>query len=223
MIGRRARLALAGSGLAAVLVLLVSWLARDRLHGAPGGPSLPPQPPDRRFSPEVIELSNRATLEVLRDEEEALRLLDEALALDPQYHLGWANKGQLLLRRGEYAKAASCLEKATELRPRTAEYRVGHAACLWRAGLRDESRLALLRALSAYEYRMAENPGSLWARTDRALVLHLLGRTELARAELRKMEERAGGETVRTKARGLREAIDRAEGGDPWAVLGLDN
>ena len=92
-----------------------------------------PEPVDRQFSQEVIDLNNQG-LEQLRgqEHEKALSLFDKAIAIDPEYHVALANKAQLLVTKKRYADACTCFETLVSLRPRTAEYYVGRAFCLAR-------------------------------------------------------------------------------------------
>ena len=131
-----------------------------------------------------------------------------------------ANKGQLLVRQKKYREAALCFEAAIRLRPRSAEYYLGHAFCLQRAGLPNEARRVLLKALSAYNYRMAKSPH--WARLNRALVLNLLGRERPARKELESLEVQASDDSIRKMARDMLKIMAEAQHDDPWAILGSD-
>lgn len=195
---------------------VAGWLVRSQLHGMPSGPALPPQPPDREFSEEIIALNNQATEMQYSDPEAAMRLYDEALNRDPDYWVALANKVNLLLDSEEYAQADACFEKLTELRPRAAEYYVGRALCLHRLGRDDEVQDQLLKAISAYDYRMEESP--FHARLNRAAILFVLNRDRLARAELEELEKDETEHAAEMVA-ALRKAMDKAEKGDRWALV----
>ena len=198
--------------------LAAAWSIYGHLCPMPTGPVLPPQPPDKEFSERVIALNNRAVEIQSEDPEGALRLYNEALKADPEYHLGYANKAQLLLQHKRYVEAATCYEKLAELRPRAAEYYVGHAFCLQRQGMQDEARGRLLHALSAYNYRMKKSPFP--ARFNRAMVLSLLGREAIARKELDDLADQWPEYASMVSA--LRQAMNKATTGDRWSILGLD-
>lgn len=171
-------------GIAAVVAcaIVAGWLVRARLQGTPIGPALPPQPPDREFSEEVIALNNEAVEMKFSDREAAMRLYDEALKRDPEYWIALANKAYMLLDSKNYDKATRYFEKLTELRPMGSEYYVGRARCLHFLGRNAEARDQLLKAVSVYNYRMEESP--FHARLNRAVILFLLHRNRLARSEL---------------------------------------
>lgn len=207
-------------GFVALALLCALWLTYDHFYCIPSGPSLPPSPPKKQFSEQVIGLNNRAMKLVDRNPEAALQLLDQALEADPEYHIGWVNKGQLLMRQKEHMDAALCMDAAARLRPRAAEYYVGKAFCLQRAKMPNEARRALMKAMSAYNYRMTED-ASHHTRLNRVFVLFLLGREVLANRELDALEEQAADDGIRMMVWTMRESIAKMRHDDPWAILGL--
>ena len=195
---------------------VAGWLIRVLLEGMPIGPALPPQPPDREFSEEVIALNNEAVKIQFSDPEAAMRLYDEALERDPAYWVALANKANMLLDSERYAKATRCFEKLTELRPRAAEYYVGRARCLHSLGKDPEARDQLFKAVSAYNYRMDESP--FHAHLNRAAILFVLHRDRLARAELEDLENDETEHAAKMVA-ALRDAMDKTENGDRWSLV----
>jgi tetratricopeptide (TPR) repeat protein len=166
-------------------------------------------------------LNNRAVEIQSQDPEEALRLYNDAVEADPEYWLGYVNKAQLLLQDKKYAEAASCFETLSALRPRAAEYYVGHAFCLHRLGKEGRVRDLLLHAISAYNYRMQTEDPPFHARLNRAMVLFLMGREYVAMSEL---EELTGqNDTSDQMVSALREAMEKASSKDRWSILGLDD
>ncbi len=196
-----------------------AWFGYDRFYRIPEGPALPPRPPTRDYPVEAVALNDRAMAILIEDPTEALRLLDQALRLDEDYHTALANKASLLIIRQEYGSAARCYEKLAELRPRVAEYYLGHAFCLARQGDARGAEDRLLHTLSAYSCRMDAEP--FWARLNRAAVLSLLGRRHVARKELRELEAEWPDSDLQSMASALQTAIEEAPAEDPWSVLGL--
>jgi hypothetical protein len=88
--------------------LVVAWVAHDACYRIPQGPNLPPAPPDREYPDEVIAPNDEAGEIQWDDPDAALRLYDEALGIDSAYHLAYANKAQVLMRREDCADAAGC-------------------------------------------------------------------------------------------------------------------
>jgi tetratricopeptide (TPR) repeat protein len=69
-----------------------------------------------------VELTNEANeLRKKGDFEEALKKFDEALKLNQNYELAWANKGLTFFQRGDFENALRCFEKWSEIRPRLPE------------------------------------------------------------------------------------------------------
>jgi len=204
------------------LAVIVFWMIWDRAYRIPVGPELPIQPADRHFSEESIALNNRAmAIELLtKKPEESLRLLDEALKLEPDYYIAYQNKAQLLMEQKQYAEASIYYKKLHILRPRTAEYYVGHAYCLHRTGKKDKAHSHLLKAMSAYKYRLPTSP--FHARLNRAFVIFLLDREYVALKKLNILQEQFSDEMSQKMISGLRQSIAKTKGGDHWLVLGFD-
>mgnify|MGYP007112007334 CR=1 FL=1 len=69
----------------------VGWLVYEGCYRIPSGPELPPQPADRQYAQEVIDLNNQAVEPVPPNPEQAILLLDQAIQKDPDYYLAIAN------------------------------------------------------------------------------------------------------------------------------------
>ena len=214
----RTKLIISVCGIAGVLG--AAWLYENLSSAVGGLPELPPNPPERTPSKEVIELNNRAMEVALGKPEEALELLDSALETDPHYTVAIANKAQLLIRRKSYREAAGCFKKLCDLRPRAAEYYVGHALCLQREGNTRFARERLRYAISAYGYRLPEDP--VHARINRALVFFLLGEESRAKEDLDNAQSVDSDNRVSLMISSLRSSFAEAREGDRWSVLGLD-
>lgn len=165
-------------------------------------------------------MNNRAIEVAVDDPEEALSLLDKAIAADPHYAAARANKGQLLITRKNYRGAAECFEKLSDLRPRAAEYYVGHAFCLQRQGKARLARERLEYARRAYEYRLPTDP--VHARINRALVFFLLGQDSQAKEDLDHAQARQNDDALSQLISSTRRSLVQAREGDRWSVLGLD-
>ena len=191
----------------------------DRGYRIPSGPRLPAQPPDRSFADQVIALNDQAVeADMTRDDPDAaLDLYDRALAMDPEYHTAYQNKGKLLLRLKRYADAAACAEKLTALRPRVAEYYLIHALCYQRLGDLKRARDRLTMALSAYNSQVDGSP--FWARLNRALVLFLMNRDRVAHRELQRLQRESEDVDSRNLISALRQSFNETRDGDRWMLL----
>jgi tetratricopeptide (TPR) repeat protein len=200
----------------AMLAVVAGWQIRAHQQGMPIGPALPPQPPDRDISKEIIALNEEAVEMHFSDPEAAMRLYDEALERDPEYWVALANKGNLLRNSMKYAEATVCYEKLTELRPRVAEHYVSHARCLHYLGKDGEARRQLLKAISAYNYQMKEDP--FYARLNRTGILFLLHRDSLVRSELEDLGKDETEHAAKMVA-ALRDAMKKAERDGRWSLI----
>lgn len=196
---------------------VVAWRVYDSRYRIPQGPALPPQPEPKEFSVEVTALDNQAIDVYSSDPEAALALYDQAICLDPDYYPAYVNKGQLLMQRQDYGKAAACYARATSLRPRVAEFYVAHAYCLDQLGQTDEAQSQLMFALSAYNSRIDKSP--MWTRLNRALVLFLLRRDELVDHELGRLRSKYTDDASRQVISAFQAKIDKTRSGDRWSVV----
>jgi len=207
-----------------VLLCAGGWYVYDSWYRIPSGLPLPPAAPARTFSEEAIALNQQACDVGMEDgseyTEEALRLYDEAIAADPNFHTAYANKATLLVKLKRYEEASACLEKLKALRPRVAEYYVPSAFCNDRLGRPERAREDLLKALTVYNDSVAASP--FWARLNRAPVLYLLGNERVARTELRRLEKEQTDPRLRSLVAGLREEMEKPSGAGPWSILGFE-
>lgn len=194
----------------------------DRGYRIPSGPRLPAQPPDRSFADQVIALNDQAVdADMTRnDPDAALDFYDRALAMDPEYHTAYQNKGNLLLRLKRYADAAACAEKLTALRPRVAEYYMFHALCYQRLGDSKRARDRLKMALSVYNSKVDGSP--FWARLNRAHALFLMNRDRVAYRELQRLHRKFDNASVRQIISAMRQMFDETRDGDRWVLLEQD-
>lgn len=207
--------------------LLGTWLllAASSLPGCSGasldlddpGVSLPEKPPERTFSDEVIAINNSAANVMFSDEDEALRLFDQAITLDPNYYMAYTNKATLLIYQEKYAEAIPCFENASQLRPHLAECYIGWAYCLHATGNKAESKRRLRFAIAAYNKRLKSNPNDPWTLANRALAASLFGETDLAQQELDRILE---SDPSFMTAQHLKEAMEDSNGKDDlWEIL----
>ena len=206
-----------GAPVAAVVALAAIFVIWDHSFRIPNGPPLPPEVDKRTFSSEVINLNNGAGKFQIEDPAEALRLYDEALRLDPEYYVAYANKGTLLMCQGDYDQAAECFGRASKLCPRTVEYYMGHAACLHQLGDEGKAQDVLMYALSACNAQLAETPAN--ARLSRAYVLYLLGRDSVAYRELRRLRDEQAGGGITVMVDGFKGYFDEHRDGNRWSML----
>lgn len=124
-----------------------------------------------------LALHNRALIE--RDAGrtgEALRDLNEAIAIDSTYYEAWATLGGVHYRAEQYSDAARAYERAATLWPR-ATYFVNHGLALRNLGAMGPSMRAFDRAISL-------DPAFVKARAHRAEILIAEGAYEEAAREI---------------------------------------
>lgn len=181
------------------------------------GVTLPAAGPERTISKEAIALNNAATEVMFVDQAKALALFDEAIELDEDYDLAFANKATLLIDQGKYTAAIACLRRHAKLRPRAEGAYVGWAYCLHRLGQEAASKQRLRYAIAALNVQLEKQPDDPWILTSRAMMAYLYGETERARQELASVLQRSPGFRV---AQQLNEEIQPAgAANDPWRLL----
>jgi tetratricopeptide (TPR) repeat protein len=113
---------------------------------------------------------------------EGLAALQRAAELDPLSHRILDNYSDALIHVGRLDEAWTVLARAAALRPSSVQIRCKQVRLLQRLGRRDEA-LAAARALAADAG--AEEPD--YRHAEAAVVLHLLGETAEAEAEIRRI------------------------------------
>lgn len=110
---------------------------------------------------------------------EALRVLREAMSLDPEQPLYPRNAGEMARRLGRHAEAVTLSRRATELAPNDAEAFYHHALALTDAQQLDD-------ALANYCQALALNPKHLSAWNNTGVVLRQQGHNHAARVAFEK-------------------------------------
>ena len=127
---------------------------------------------------QLIRDSQQAQAEGRADE--ALRLAQRAVDLDPAHPPAWRQQGLALLRGGQAEAAAAALRRAVAMDEQDAEAWRGLALAQWRAEQRNEA----VRALSAY-LRLRPEDAAVWR--DLAAWLTRLDRGDAAVAALERV------------------------------------
>ncbi|HXO28182.1 MAG TPA: tetratricopeptide repeat protein [Thermoanaerobaculia bacterium] len=122
--------------------------------------------------PLALGTKGAALLELGRVED-ALQVLDRAVALDPNYAFGLAARGQVLHLLGRFAEALESLQRAVALDPGNAIWMAGCGEVLRQLGRFDEALEILDRAI-------ASRPQLAFAHGTRAGILWASGRLEEA-------------------------------------------
>ena len=172
-----------GAGPVAAVVLLAGAalaglvLARRGQPRAPSPPVLPPAAPATATTPAPAPPAPQpAPLPgsvPSAAPDEALEEADRAIAADPQDPATWSNRGILLLRRGEYARALPDAERAVALAPRDPDAHALRGHLLLRLERRDEAGESLEEALRL-------DPRHPWAGNELGRLRELQGRTDEA-------------------------------------------
>lgn len=128
---------------------------------------------------EALELYSEAVraVEYRGDSQAGIRLLEEALELDPQFASAWRKLGiELSNARRERARATQAVTRAYELRGRlTPRERYLAEATYYMDVRQDEAR-----AMTAYERMLDLDPNDSWALNNLAIVYQRMGDDERA-------------------------------------------
>jgi eukaryotic-like serine/threonine-protein kinase len=126
---------------------------------------------------EALELYSEAVAATERGDGQAgIRLLEEALEVDPDFASAWRKLGiELGNRRGERSRQTEAIEKAFELRDRLTprERYLTEASYYY-------SRFDEARAMAAYERMLDLDPNDSWALNNLSLVYSVMGEDERA-------------------------------------------
>ena len=192
-----------------LVILGVGWAAYDYWYKVPSGPRLSFEEItllESEIDPQAWECNRQGLFhiggyfdtdlkEFIKGEDnptEAVRYFDQAIEVEPNYHIFHVNKATALNASEHYVEAAEAFEKASSLCPRIAEYYVGAGICYHLANQSTKSREALWRGITAYNYRMEKaefEREKIAAQVQRAFVLFLLGEYRVARRELNNLSE----------------------------------
>lgn len=105
--------------------------------------------------------------------DEALRLYDEALAMDPHHLQSLFNKAVVLQMTGRIGDALACYDRALEVNPNDAEIWGNKGIALRTLGRTDE-------AIEAYNKGLEINPGDSALWSNKGIVLRSVGRVKEA-------------------------------------------
>lgn len=164
----------------------------------------------------IFKLINAGRIEELP---QGLVLFDEALKIDPNAHVIYAQKAGFLLSFKKYPEAAEAFSKAISIRPHAAEYYLGQAFALARMGKENQAKESCRYAIAAFNLRLQDNPKDPLVRTNRAMVVFLLGYHDLALAELNDVLAKDPGQET---AKIVRISIEKTPTDDPWKILGFE-
>lgn len=106
--------------------------------------------------------------------EEALDLIEQAIAEDPNFYEAYCNKAAITAQLGRYGDAAKALEQATTLRPKLAEPHVFRGIYLEKSGDADGARKAYERAIGLYDKDIALGDTGPVTAVNRAVAVYLL-------------------------------------------------
>ncbi|MCP3963557.1 MAG: sulfatase-like hydrolase/transferase [bacterium] len=139
----------------------------------------------RRDPDNLAALIDLATaLEGQGEVDEAVKMVERGLELDPEYHRLYLILARLEMERGELEKALELIELAGLKDPKNPEVTVHRATLLSRLGRRDEAKTALGAAL-------AGSPEHAWLNLSYARLVEMReGKLEEAEARLRLALER---------------------------------
>ena len=141
-----------------------------------------------------VGLAQAISLATLGRHDEALGLLDRAVATDPGYAEAWRWRGVGLSALGKVVEAAACFDRAICLDPMDVESRLERGRLYVRLGQREE-------ALRCFEDALAIDGEHLAARYERGTTLFFLGRYGEASRDLSVAYERQPGPSLQAAIR----------------------
>ncbi len=143
-------------------------------------------PADSRVGPaEILGQAANAWLLADRDDE-ALRLIDEALVMTPDAPALHVDRARILAHHGQYAAALADLDKALAADPSDDDALAFRASALRRQG-------RLVDALADATTALEINPDNASARLERGIIQKALGDIDAARTDWRETVERHAG------------------------------
>ena len=143
-------------------------------------------PPDSRVNPaDILGQAANAWLLAERDDE-ALRLIDEALVMAPDAPELHVDRARILAHHGQYEAALANLDKALASDPTDDDALAFRASALRRQG-------RLVDALADATTALEINPDNASARLERGIIRKALGDLEAARGDWRETVARHAG------------------------------
>ncbi len=185
------------------------------------GVTLPPVQEIPKPSAKAIELNDQAVTTFLNAHIEknmdgihqSLKLLDEAVQVDPQYYQAYATKAGLLMDMQRYSEAVESFSKALQIKPSVGEFYIGRASALHKAGDETKAKEDCRFAIAAFNLRLAKNPEDS-SRIDRAIAVFLLGYKKVALGEVIEILKKNPHDEVAQMVKTFIES-----GQDPWLIF----
>jgi tetratricopeptide (TPR) repeat protein len=129
----------------------------------------------------ALDLNNSAVRALQEgDPEEALRLVNRAIEIEPKFCKAYVNKAGILNELGRMDEAIAALHAAVQLNPDYAEAYLPLGVLLEKTGRKDEAAARYAKARDLYETKLQKAPNDAAAVIDRAIALFLLNDRRLA-------------------------------------------
>ena len=149
----------AGAGLAAVALMAGCFAVEEE---------------DYRPSRRALELNNQAVRAFSEgDLEQALRLANDAIALEPKFYRAYANKAAVLRGLGRRPEAIGALRAAIEMNPAFVEAYVPLGLYLEETDKYDSALHHYQKAIELWDARLAKTPTDADAAVNRAVAVYL--------------------------------------------------
>lgn len=163
-----------------------------------------------RPSKHALNLNNRAVRAFEEgDYEQALVLVNDALAAEPGFAQAYANKAAVLEKMGRNGEAVAVLESLLAIQPDYAEAYIPLGLLLERLGRASDAAERYRAALDVFGKRREEAPDDTVARLQQAIAQYLLNNKRVALQELRQLQASQPGNELAERVRRRIEQGDR--------------
>jgi tetratricopeptide (TPR) repeat protein len=140
---------------------------------------------DGKTKKEVINLNNEAVSLFAKNPQKALKLLNEAIALDPSYQRAYSNKASLLLKKFNHRKEAlNTINILIKIAPKIPEYYVSRAMFFQDKKNKKKIQKDYNKAILLYNEQINKGKNKSYAISQRAYLYFLLGKKKNAMSEL---------------------------------------
>jgi len=132
-------------------------------------------------SKKARDLNNKAVAALnQKDNERALMLINEAIALEPEFYGAYANKSAILTAMGREPEAIDALKAVISIKQDYVDAYVPLALLLERTGKAEEAKALYGQTIALYDAQLQKTPDSPDMAVNRAVAVYLNGDAQQA-------------------------------------------